>query len=131
MLLLGGSIDEAFDALALCGRDQRPDLVLLVVEQVIFDALHRRRQVGHEIVIDLLGDIHAARRGAVLPGIVVAESLDALDDGGHVGVIEDDHGRLAAKLQVCVVSPPVRRLDDLLPGRDAARHRHSSRPSGG
>src|SRR4029079_7952090 len=92
MLPARSTLDETFDALAMRSRDQRPDLVLFVVGQVVLYALHRRRQVGHQIVVDLLGDIHAARRGAVLPGIVVAEGLDALDDGGHVGVIEHDHG---------------------------------------
>ena len=62
--------------------------------------LHGARQVGDQIVVDLLAGIDAAGRGAVLARVVVAERLDAGDDRSQVGVVEHDHRRLAAELKM-------------------------------
>ena len=44
--------------------------------------------------------MHARGGRAVLAGVPEAAELDALGDGVEVGVVEDDHRRLAAELEV-------------------------------
>ena len=44
--------------------------------------------------------MHPRRRGAVLAGVEVAGDRDRLGRRRHIGVVEDDDGRLAAELEV-------------------------------
>ena len=66
---------------------------------------------------------HARRRRAVLAGVEVAGDLDALDDGLEVRVVEHDHRRLAAQLEVHPLQRVGRGARDLLAGRDVAGER--------
>ena len=66
---------------------------------------------------------HARRRRAVLAGVEVAGDLDALDDGLEVGVVEHDHGRLAAQLEVHPLQRVGRGARDLLAGCDVSGQR--------
>ena len=85
--------------------------------------LDRVGEVGHELLVDLRpGDDPAGRR-AVLTRIPEAEGLEVLDDGFHVGVVEDDHRRLAAELEVEPLDPIGRDLGDVLAGVGVAGHR--------
>ena len=118
-----GALDEAGDAVALALGDQRADLVLGVVGLVVLDRRDRRRQVGDELVVDLLAGIDAAGGGAVLAGIVVAEGAQAVDHRVDIGVVEDDDRRLAAELQMRALDRLGGRLQHLLAGGDVAGDR--------
>ena len=100
MLPLGARSTNDGDARPLPGGDQRADVVLVVIGLIELERPSRRRQIGDELVVDLLAGIDAAGGGAVLPGIVIAERLHALDHRGEIGVVEHDDRRLAAKLQM-------------------------------
>ena len=80
-------------------------------------------QVGHEPVVDLRTGDDPAGRGAVLAGIPEAERLEVLDDGLHVGVVEHDHRRLAAELEVEPLDPVRGDLGDVLAGVGVAGDR--------
>ena len=76
-----------------------------------------------DVVVDALRGQHARRRGAVLTGVEVAGPGDRLHRELHVGVVEDDHRRLAAELQVDPLQGVRRVLGDPLAGRRRARQR--------
>ena len=95
---LGRALDEARDAVALALADQRPDVVERVVLLVVADRGNGGAEIGNKVVVDLRAGIDAAGGGAVLSGIVVAEGLEAVDHGLEIGVVVDDHRRLAAEL---------------------------------
>ena len=64
------------------------------------------------------------RRGrAVLAGVEEAADLDPLDDLLEVGVVEHDHRRLAAELEVDALERRGRRARDLFAGRHVAGQR--------
>ena len=65
----------------------------------------------------------AAGGGAVLPGVDVPGHLHAGDDGFEVGVVEDEHGRLAAQLEVDALQRVGGRAGDDLSGRDVTGQR--------
>ena len=111
------------DALALALRDQRADLVLVVVGQVVGDGRDGGGEVGDQLVVDLGAGVDAAGGGAVLPGIGVAEDAHALDDGVDVGVVEDDDRRLAAEFQMRALDRLGRGGQHLLAGADLAGQR--------
>ncbi len=96
----------------------------VVVGQIVFDAFDRGGQVGDEIVVDFLAGVEAAGGGAVLSGIVEAEGLDAFDDGGDIGIVENHDGGLAAQFQMGALDGGHRGLNRPLAGRDAAGDRH-------
>ena len=104
--------------------DQRPDIVLVVIGQIVLELLDGAREVGDQIVVDLLAGIDAAGGGAILAGVVVAERLDACDHRGDIGVVEHDHRRLAAELEMRALDRGGRGLQHLPAGIDAAGQRH-------
>src|SRR5664279_2921081 len=80
-----------------------------VVERTVEDVLVRSAGLGvscllgqriGEVVGNSRGDQHAGGCRAVLTGVEVAGDRDVLGRVLEVGIIEDDHRRLAAKLQV-------------------------------
>ena len=100
MALLGRPLDEALNTAFLSGRDQRPDVVLVVIGQVVFQPFDGAREIGDEIVVDFLAGIDAARGGAILTGVVIAEYLHALDDRRDIRVVEHDDRCLAAEFEM-------------------------------
>ncbi len=150
MAQLPRALDEPRHALALPGRDQRPDLVDTVVLLVVADRPGRRGQLGHQPVIDLGACIDPAGRRAILPGIVVAEHLQPGDRLAKVRVVEDHHRRLVgqdprqlqrgqrrllAGLEHHRVAAAERRgqlpgnhHQRIVPGRDRAHHAHRIAP---
>jgi hypothetical protein len=73
---------------------------VVVVGEIVLDLFDRARQVGDQIVVDLLAGVDAAGRGAVLARVVEAERLEAGDDLTEISVVEDDDRRLAAELKM-------------------------------
>ncbi|MNF74098.1 hypothetical protein D3C84_561220 [compost metagenome] len=67
--------------------------------------------------------VDAAGGGAVLAGVVVAVGADTLDHGIQVGVVADDHRRLATQFQVGALQGAGGALEDLLAGDDVAGER--------
>ena len=57
-------------------------------------------QGRHQVVVDARRGQHPGGRRAVLAGVEVAGDGDALGRRREVGVVEDDHRRLAAELEV-------------------------------
>ena len=94
-----------------------------VVLLVVADGRDGRRQVGDELVVDLLAGVDAAGGGAVLAGIVVAEGAQAVDHGIHIGVVEDDDRGLAAEFEMRALDRLGRGLQHLLAGGDVAGDR--------
>ncbi|MNP03488.1 hypothetical protein D3C76_953730 [compost metagenome] len=68
--------------------------------------------------------VDSAGGGAVLAGVVVAVGAHALYDGVDVGVVADDHRRLAAEFQMGALEGAGGGLEDLLAGDDIAGERH-------
>ncbi|MCY1425506.1 hypothetical protein D9M71_412950 [compost metagenome] len=68
--------------------------------------------------------VDAAGGSAVLAGVVVAVGAHALYDGVDVGVVADDHRRLAAEFQMGALEGAGGGLEDLLAGDDIAGERH-------
>ena len=100
----------------ISGPISTPCLVL----RAHFDAAGGRAQVGDELVVDLGTGIDAARRGAVLAGIVETEGAHAADHGFEIGVVEDDHRRLAAELEMRALDALAPRRATLFAGGDIA-----------
>ena len=80
-----------------------------------------------EVVVDARTGQHAGRRGAVLAGVEVARVRDRLRGLLQVGVVEDDHRRLAAELEVGALELPGRGRRDLHPGPDRTGDRDQLR----
>ncbi len=80
-------------------------------------------EVRHELVVDLRAGDDPAGRGAVLAGVPEAEGLEVLDDGFHVGVVEDDDRRLATELEMEPLDPVRSDLGDVLAGVGVAGDR--------
>ena len=118
-------LEEAEHALLLLLRDHRAHVDVVAVGRVadlhrLDDALGLREHV----VVDRLADQNPGRRGAVLAGVPVAADLDRLGDLLRVGVVEHDHRRLAAELEVDALQGVARVPRDQLPGLDVAGERH-------
>ncbi len=98
--VIGLALEEALDARALLGAVERPEGGVGahgVAEDV---ALGLLGQPGDEVVVDLAAREHARRRGAVLPGVVVAGAGDGLQRGLELDVVEHHDRRLSAQLEV-------------------------------
>ena len=78
---------------------------------------------ARDVVVDAARDEDPRRGGAVLPRVEVAADLDRLRDRGRVGVVEHDHRRLAAELEVDVLDRVGRVLRDQLAGGRVAGER--------
>ncbi len=119
-----GTIDHALDLVGLGAGDQRAHLDVVALGRVApLDGLDRIGQVGHEPVVDLRAGDDPAGSRAILTGIPEAEGLEVLDDGFHVGVVEDDHRRLAAELEVDALDAIGGDLGDVLAGVGVAGDR--------
>ena len=96
-----GAVEEPEHAVLLILGDDRAHLDVLALGRVAdLDRLDGRNELLQELVVDLGAGDDPRGGGAVLPRVPVAGDLDALGHGGRVGVVEDDHGRLAAELEV-------------------------------
>ncbi|MDT4859493.1 hypothetical protein FQZ97_940030 [compost metagenome] len=124
MRLGAGTVDETGHPLALALGDQRAEFGGRVVLQAGLEAGHGIGQVGHEVVVDLLAGIDAAGGGAVLPGVVEAEGADAGHHVSEVGIVEDDHRRLAAQFHMGAFHAFRGATDDGLAGAHRAGQRH-------
>ena len=121
------ALDEAGHAPAVLLRDQRPHLVGRVVLGAEADGRDLPLEARHEVVVDAPVRVDAAGGGAVLPGVVEAEAAHALGHEVEVGVVEHDHRRLAAELEVGALEGRRGRLHHPPPGADGAgqaRHVH-------
>jgi hypothetical protein len=123
VLRRAGAIDEAGYARPLAFADQRAELRLGAVGRSERQPRHRARQIGDDLLVDLGAGEDAARRRAVLAGVVVAEGAHALDHGVDVGVVVDDHRRLAAELEMRPLDRLGGRFEHAAPGRDVAGQR--------
>ena len=123
----GRAVHEPAHAVELRGRDERTHLGVLGRRVADGELLDRGGERGDEVVIDLRPGEHARGRGAVLARVPVARDLHAFDGGLDVGVVEDEHGSLAAELQMQALERVRRDPGDLLAGPDVAGerdHRH-------
>src|SRR6266516_875813 len=97
----GRTLQEAEHALLLLPRDDGPHLDLVVGRGIAdghrLDCLHRLRE---DVVVDALVHEDPRRGRAVLTGVEVAADLDRLGDRRRVRVVEDDHRRLPAELEM-------------------------------
>ena len=107
--LTRGAVDEAGDARALLGADQRPHLHARRMLPPRLDAAGGGGEVGDQLVVYLRAGVYAARGRAVLAGVVEAKGAHAADHRLDVGVVEDDDRRLAAELEVRALVPPLAR----------------------
>ncbi|MPL93022.1 hypothetical protein SDC9_39146 [bioreactor metagenome] len=127
VVLFAGAGDEGGDPVALARRNQRPHLVQAVVLVAEADGRDRGGEVRHEFLVDARLRIDPAGGGAVLPGVVIAEGAQARDGRLDIGIVEQDHRRLAAQFQMRALDRAGRGLEHLAPGRDVAgerNHRH-------
>ena len=76
-----------------------------------------------DVVVDAAGGEHAGRRGAVLAGVVVARAGDRLQRALEADVVEHDHRRLAAELEVHALERVGGGARDVLAGVDRPRQR--------
>ena len=105
-------------------RDHRPHLDLGAAGRVADrERLDRRHELLEQRVVDLRPGEDARGGGAVLAGVPVAGDLDRLGDRGRIGVVEDDHRRLAAELEVDALQRVGGRAGDRLAGLDVAGER--------
>ena len=91
--------DVTLDAVALTLHGERTHLRLLV--ELVADA-HLGEVLGQRLdhlVVTLAGDDDAGERRAHLPGHDALGAGDRRRDGGDVGVVEHDRGRLAPELE--------------------------------
>ena len=110
--VVGQPVDHAGDPVELVRVVERAVEHVLVVGQPGLGALGLLGQRRDEVVVHAGPGEHAGRGGAVLAGVEVAGPGDALGRGLDVGVVEDDHRRLAAELEVDPLElrpPPSRR----------------------
>ena len=95
MRLTERSLDEAGDAIALAATYQRADLIVLIALAGEAQAGNRLAQRVHQLGIDTRLRVDAAGGGAVLAGVVIAVGANAVDHLVEIGVVADDHRRLA------------------------------------
>ena len=93
-------VDHGRDALVLVRVVERPEEDVLVVRHARLRALGLLGERVDDVGVDLGRRDHARGRRAVLAGVEVAADGDRLGRQCDVGVVEDDHGRLAAELEV-------------------------------
>ena len=85
---------------------------------------HRGDERLQQLVVDLRpGDDPRSSR-AVLAGVPVTRDLDPLGDCGGIRVVEHEHRRLSAELEVHALQIVRRRARDQLPGLDVTGQRH-------
>jgi hypothetical protein len=89
-------LDEAVDAVAVRGRDERADLRLRVERVADLEPLGRVGEAGDELVVDRRLDEDARARLATLSRGVVDRPDRARDRVVEVGVGEDEVRALAA-----------------------------------
>ena len=94
---------------------ERPEEDVLVVGLAGLRGLGLLGQRVDDVGVDLGRGDHARRRRAVLAGVEVAADGDRLGRERDVGVVEDDHRRLAAELEVHALEV----------GRGGAGHLHA------
>ena len=100
-LRVDGPLEEAEHALLLLCRDDRAHPISSsVAGSPTVSASTALTASREHVVVDPLADEDPRRGGAVLTGVEVAADLDRLGDGRRVGVVEHDHRRLAAELEV-------------------------------
>ena len=98
--MVGRALDEAADVRELVGVVERAVEHLAVVGRPGLRVARLLGERGDEVVVDARARQHAGRGRAVLPGVEVAGDRDVLGGEREVGVVEDDHRRLAAELEV-------------------------------
>ena len=94
------ALEEALDALALARGVERAERRLGRERVADHEPLRLLGEPGDDVVVDARAGEHARRGGAVLAGVVVAGAGDRLQRALEVDVVEDDHRRLAAELEV-------------------------------
>ena len=119
----GLALEEALDALALAGGVERPERRVGRARVAHHQALGLLGQPGDDVVVDLGAGEHARRGRAVLAGVVVAGAGDRLERGLEVDVVEHDHRRLAAELEVDALERVGGGAGDPLAGLDRAGQR--------
>ena len=118
------ALEEAEHAVLLVLRDHRAHLDLVAVGRVAdLERLDGRHERLEQRVVDLRAGEDARAGGAVLARVRVAGDLDPFGDRCRVGVVEHDHRRLAAELEVNALERVGRVPRDQLAGRDVAGER--------
>ena len=113
-------LDKTGHAITLTGADQRADFVIGIALAGKADTAHRITQRRHQLVVNTGLRIHPARRGAILPRVVIAIRAHPFDHGLKVGIVADDHRRFAAQFKVGALEGFGRGGEDFLPGDDIA-----------
>ena len=93
-------LQEALHPLALASRVQRPQRGVRRQRVAHHQPARLLGQSAHHVVVDVAGGQHPRGGRAVLAGVVVAGARDRLERARQLDVVEHDHRRLAAQLQV-------------------------------
>ena len=118
------ALEEAEDPLLLRLRDHGAHLGLVARHRVAdLERLDLRHELLEQAVVDLRAGDHARAGGAVLARVPVAGEPDPGRDRLRVGVVEDDHRRLAAELEVDALERVGGGARDRLAGLDVAGER--------
>ena len=124
--VVGHALDDPADVRELAGVVERPVEHLAVVGRPGLGVARLLGERGDEVVVHARARQYAGRGRAVLAGVEVAGDRDVLGGELEVRVVEDDHRRLAAELEVDLLDVVGGRLRDRDTGADAAgdrRHR--------
>src|ERR1700737_2786141 len=118
--VLGRALDKALDPRHLVGVVERTVGGVGVTGGAGPGVPGLLREGCNEVVVDPRRRQHPGGGGAVLAGVEVPGAGDALGRRIDIGVVEYDHGRLAAELQVNLLEVGGRRLGDFDAGGNAA-----------
>src|ERR1700728_1053884 len=114
--------DVAEHSLSLLGADQRPHHHLSALWVAVGHHGHGLSDELDPLVVSRAWKEHPRLHRAALAG-VCADSHSARDDGRKVGIVEDDHGRLAAQLEEDPLEGRSPLLHDAFPRRGGAGER--------
>ena len=123
-LPFGLTVETSFSTRSQLRRgDQRPHIRLLRGGIADANLPHQLQEAIREVLEARLMDVHAGTRRAVLPGVDEARADGSLRRRLDIGVLEDDEGRLAAKLHVDALERASRRTHHRLAGLAGAGQR--------
>lgn len=128
MRLRAGTIDKAGDPLQLLSGNQRPQFGSGVVGRADLQGGDRLAQRLHQLFIHRALHIQAAGGGAILPGVVEAETANTVHHLLQVGVVKHNHRSFAAQLHVGAFHAGRCIADDMRTGGDRPGQRYHAHP---